>query len=85
MSDMEDHCISFFLNLAPTFNDKWRQIYHLLYLRSRSINLYISKEWRALKYITFNDAKQEVIWANQGSIMVKRNLKDVFWYISMSL
>ncbi len=38
-------------------------IHHLSHPRDRSVNFYILKEWGALEYTTFDEAKQEVIQA----------------------
>lgn len=70
LSDMGDQFISSPLGLAPKSNDKWQRIHHLLYLCGRSANCYIPKEEGALEYTTFDEAKQEVIRAGSGSIMV---------------
>lgn len=37
-----------------------------------------------MEYTTFDEAKQEVIRAGPGSIMVKRDLKDAFRHIPVS-
>lgn len=78
VSDMGDHFISSALGLAPKSNGKWRRIYHLSYSRGRSVNCHIPKEWGALEYTKFDEAKQEVIRAGPSSIMIKRDLKDAF-------
>ncbi len=79
VSDMGDHFIFSPLGLAPKSDGKWRRIHYLSYPRGRSVNCYIPKEWGAfIKYITFDEAKQEVIWAGLGSTMVKLDLKDAF-------
>ena len=43
-----------------------------------------TQKWGALVYITFDEAKQEVVRAGPGSIVVKCNLKDVFRHIPVS-
>lgn len=75
---MGDYFISFFLSLASKSNSKWHQIDHLLYLCGRSVNYYISKEWRALEYTTFNKVKQKVIRSGPGNTMVKYDLTNTF-------
>lgn len=84
VSEVGDHFISSPLGLAPKSNGKWRRIHHLSYPRDRSVNCHIPKEWGALEYTTFDEAKQEVIRAGPGSIMVKRDLKDAFRHITVS-
>lgn len=81
---MGDHFISSPLDLAPKSNGKWRRIHHLSYPYGRSVNCHIPKEWGALKYTTFDEAKHEVIRAGSGNIMVKRDLKDAFRHIPVS-
>ena len=84
VSELEDHFICSPLRLAPKSNGKWRRIHHLSYLCGRSVNCYIPKEWGALEYTTFDEAKQEVIRAGPRAIMVKRDLKDAFRHIPVS-
>ena len=64
MSDIGNYFISSFLGLIAKSNTKWRQIYHLIYLRNHSINYYILKKWGVFEYITFNKAKQELFEAS---------------------
>ena len=84
VSDIGNRFISSPLGLAPKSNGKWRRIHHLSYPRGRSVNCHIPKEWGALEYTTFDEAKQEVIQAGLGSIMVKCDLKDAFRHIPVS-
>lgn len=81
LSEVRDHFICSFLGLVPKSNGTWRKIHHLSYPYGRSVNCHIPKEWRALEYTTFNEAKLEVIRTGSGSIMVKRDLRDAFWHI----
>ena len=84
VNEIGDHFICSPLGLAPKSNGKWRRIHHLSYPRGRSVNCHIPKEWGALEYTTFDEAKQEVIRAGPGAIMVKRDLKDAFRHIPVS-
>ena len=84
ITEVGDHFICSPLGLAPKSNGKWRKIHHLSYPRGRSVNCHIPKEWGALEYTSFDEAKQEVIRAGPGSIMVKRDLKDAFQHIPVS-
>lgn len=84
VSDLENHFISFLLGLALKSNGKWCKIHHLLYLRGRSVNYSMPKQWGAHKYTTFDEARQEVIQTGPGSTMVKCNLRDAFQHISVS-
>ena len=84
VSELEDHFICSSLGLAPKSNKKWHIIHHLSYSRSCSVNCYISKEWGALEYTTFDKAKQEVIRAGLRAIIVKRDFKDAFRHIPVS-
>ena len=63
ITDVGDHFICSPLGLVPKSNGKWRRIHHLSYPRGRSVNCHIPKEWGALEYTTFDEAKQEVIRA----------------------
>lgn len=72
--EVGDHFICSRLGLVPKSNGKWCRIHHLSYPFGRLVNCHIPKEWRALEYTTFNEAKQEVIRAGLGRIMVKRDL-----------
>ena len=84
VSDIGDYFISSPLGLAPKSNGKWHWIHHLSYPRGRSVNCYIPKEWGALEYTTFDEAKQEVIRLGRSSTMVKYDLTDAFRHIPMS-
>ena len=85
ISDIRDYFIFSSLHLAPKSNNKWRWIYHLSYLRSRFINYYIFKKQGVLEYTIFDKAKKKVIPANPGNTMVKRDLRNTLWHISMNL
>ncbi len=84
ISEVEDHFICSSLGLAPKSNGKWRRIHHYSYPRMRLVNCHIPKELSLLEYTTFDEAKEEVIQAGSGAIMVKLDLKEVFWHIPIS-
>lgn len=72
------------MSLALKSNDKWQKIYYLSYSYSCSVNYYISKNWGAFEYTTFDKAKQEVIQVGPKNTIIKQDLKDDFWHIFVS-
>lgn len=64
--------------MVITFHNKLQKIYHLFYLRCRLVNCHVSKKWGVLEHMILDELKIEVIEVGPGSIMVKRNMKDVF-------
>lgn len=53
-----NHFIISPLGLAPKSNGKWRRIHYLSYPQGRSLNYHIPKEWDALEYTTYDEAKK---------------------------
>lgn len=57
ITEVGDHFICSPLGLVLKPNGKWRRIHPPSYPCGRSVNCHIPKEWGALGYATFDEAK----------------------------
>ena len=76
--------ISSSLDLILKVDDEWRRIHDLFYLKvvnSLFVNVYISKAWDALKYITFDETLEALMKQKQEATLIKRDLFDAFKHI----
>jgi hypothetical protein len=63
---------------VPKKDRGWRRIYYLSFLDDTSVNVFIPYKFRAIVYVTFNKIINNIIAAGQHSIIIKRDIKEVF-------
>jgi hypothetical protein len=76
--------ISFSFELVSKLNNDWRRIHHLSHLKRSSINDYISREWKALKYAIIDETIKNILRVELDCIMIKRNLIETIRHISVA-
>lgn len=60
------------------YDKNFRQIYHLLHPKEKSINDHILDEVGELRYTRFQKVLDLIFKAGRYSIIIKKNVKDVF-------
>ncbi len=73
------------LGLVPKHDGGWRKIHHFLHLRGEPVNDHISDGEKKLRYMRFHEVLELVIQAGRDSIILKRDVKDAFWNIPLTL
>ena len=81
-----DHFICSLLGLVPKTGqvNTWRRIHYLSFPPRQSVNNYITPDWGALEYTSFDEAVTMVATAGQGAILIKRDLADAFRHIPVA-
>ncbi len=79
------HCFIFSsLRLVLKRNDRWRQIHHLSYLKERSVNCFILKNWELIEYFIFDQTIITLCDIDRNAVLIKRNLIDIFCHVSIA-
>ena len=73
------------LGLVKKHDSGFRRIHYLSYPFKRSVNAGILKEYSNIKYITFNDIIRMIKTAKRHAIMFKRNIKNIFRNIPITI
>ena len=73
------------LGLVPKHDGGWRRIHDLSFPHGNSINDGIPHDWGTLEYATFDEAVDALLQQGRGALFVKRDLKDAFRHIPISL
>ncbi len=69
------------LRLVSKKNDRWRWIHHLSYLKERSVNCNILKNWESIEYFIFDQAIITLCDVDRNAVLIKRDLIDVFYHV----
>ncbi len=62
-------------------NNCWCWIHHLSYLKERSVNCFIFKNWESIEYFIFDQtiiALNDVDW---NAVLIKRDLINIFYHV----
>ena len=73
------------LGLVPKANGGWRRIHNLSSPSGRSVNDSIPSMFATLQYSTVDQVLQHIMLAGRGCIIVKRDIKDAFRNIPLSI
>ena len=73
------------LGLVPKSDGGWRRIHNLSSPIGDSVNCHIPPEFGALEYTTVSAILEHVRKAGRGCILIKRDLKDAFRNIPLSI
>lgn len=77
--------ISSSLGLVSKYDGGFKQIHHLSHPKGRSVNDNISDGTRQLQYARFQKVRDLILRAGQLSIIMKRDVKDAFWNVLVTL
>jgi len=78
------HFIFSSLRLVSKRNDHWCQIHYLSYLKERSVNCFILKNWESIEYFIFDQAIITLCDVDRNAVLIKRNLINVFHHVSIA-
>lgn len=79
-----DTFISFSFGLEPKSDCGLRRIHHLSYLWGKFVNCHIPRNYKAFEYTSIENTIAVFLYLDKGTITVKCNLSDTFWYIPIT-
>jgi len=69
------------LRLVSKKNNRWRWIHHLSYLKEKSVNCFILKNWESIEYFIFDQAIITLCDVDRNAVLIKRDLINVFCHV----
>ena len=66
-------------------SNKWRLIVDLSHPKNHRINDGIPKDLCSIKYITIEDAINDIITLGKGTMLAKVDIKSAFWLLPVHL
>ncbi len=72
------------LRLVSKENDRWHWIHYLSYLKEKSVNCFILKNWESIEYFIFDQAIITLCNVDRNAVFIKRDLIDVFHHMSIA-
>ncbi len=72
------------LRLVSKKKNRWRWIHHLSYLKEKSVNCFILKNWESIEYFIFDQAIITLCDVDQNAVLIKRDLINVFCHVSIA-
>jgi len=69
------------LRLVLKKDDRWCWIHHLSYLKERSVNCFILKNWESIEYFIFDQVIIALCDVDWNAVFIKKDLINIFHHV----